>query len=66
MSSTNMNAVTLERILERMNLYKAIKSVRDNKGAPGVDGMKVEALEPYLTGREYPKTLTQAVLAKAV
>lgn len=38
----------MERILERDNLVRALKRVRKNKGAPGVDGMTVEQLEGYL------------------
>ena len=38
----------LEEVLRRENLLKALHRVRSNKGAPGVDGMTVEALVPYL------------------
>ena len=38
----------MERILERENLKRALKRVRENKGAPGVDGMKVGQLLGYL------------------
>ena len=38
----------LERILERRNLRRALKRVRRNKGAPGVDGMTVNELGGYL------------------
>ena len=62
MNSTNINAVTLERILDRCNLYDACKQVKANKGAPGVDGMRVEELQPYIDGRDYPSQLTHAVL----
>jgi RNA-directed DNA polymerase len=34
----------LEEVVERENLRKALKQVRRNKGAPGVDGMTVEQL----------------------
>jgi group II intron reverse transcriptase/maturase len=37
-----------ERIWERTNLLKALKRVETNKGAPGIDGMRVEELRPYL------------------
>ncbi|MDP2662180.1 MAG: group II intron reverse transcriptase/maturase, partial [Dehalococcoidia bacterium] len=33
---------------ERENLERALKRVESNRGAPGVDGMGVEALRPYL------------------
>jgi RNA-directed DNA polymerase len=38
----------MEAIVERSNLKKALAQVRANKGAPGIDGMNVEALAPYL------------------
>lgn len=38
----------LERILSQDNLNKAYKQVKRNKGAHGVDGMKVEHLLQYL------------------
>ena len=38
----------MEIICERENLRKALKRVKQNKGAPGVDGMSVESLVPYL------------------
>ncbi|MBX3668880.1 MAG: group II intron reverse transcriptase/maturase [Rhodocyclaceae bacterium] len=38
----------LERVLERGNLQRALKQVRQNKGAPGVDGMTVDELPKYL------------------
>lgn len=37
-----------EAIFERENLTTAIKRVEGNKGAPGIDGMTVEELRPYL------------------
>ena len=38
----------LERALERSNMFRALRRVRRNKGAPGVDGMTVEELPGYL------------------
>ena len=38
----------LERVLERGNLAKALKRIEENRGAPGVDGMKVEELRSHL------------------
>jgi len=39
---------TMERIVARDNLRKALAQVRRNKGAPGVDVMSVEALAAHL------------------
>lgn len=36
----------LEKILERDNLNRAYKRVKSNHGAPGIDGMTVEAALP--------------------
>jgi RNA-directed DNA polymerase len=38
----------MEVIVARDNLKEALRQVKRNKGAPGVDGMTVEALAPYL------------------
>ena len=38
----------LEEILERDNLIEAWKRVKGNQGSPGIDGMTVEQLKPYL------------------
>jgi RNA-directed DNA polymerase len=38
----------MERVVERDNLVRALKRVRKNKGSPGTDGMRVEALPEYL------------------
>ena len=40
--------VTLEKVLSRENLWRAYERVVRNQGAPGVDGMTVEALKPFL------------------
>jgi RNA-directed DNA polymerase len=37
-----------EKIFSRENLQAALKRVRENKGAPGVDGMRVEELPSHL------------------
>jgi len=38
----------MERVVERDNLIRALKQVERNGGSPGIDGMTVEALAPYL------------------
>ncbi len=38
----------LEKVLERDNLRSALKRVKSNKGASGVDGMTVDELQHYL------------------
>jgi len=38
----------MEAIVERDNLREALARVKRNKGAPGIDGMTVEALSAYL------------------
>ena len=39
---------SMEAIVERENLKKALAQVKRNKGAPGIDGMRVCDLAPYL------------------
>jgi RNA-directed DNA polymerase len=39
---------SMEAVLERENLKKALAQVKRNKGAPGIDGMTIEDLGPYL------------------
>lgn len=39
---------SMEAIVERDNLRKALRQVQRNKGAPGVDGMTVDDLAAYL------------------
>ena len=51
--------VSLEKILEPTNLTEALKQVVSNKGAPGVDGMAVDELEPFI--RNHPRVLSQAI-----
>ena len=38
----------MERVVERGNVKAALKRVRQNKGSPGIDGMTVEELVPWL------------------
>ncbi|GAB1258823.1 group II intron reverse transcriptase/maturase [Aurantivibrio plasticivorans] len=48
MAEPNQISLLMQRIVERTNLQRALKQVRRNKGAPGVDGMTVEGLPKYL------------------
>jgi RNA-directed DNA polymerase len=36
------------RVFERNNLFQALKRVEGNGGAPGIDGMTVQELRPWL------------------
>jgi len=38
----------MERVVSRHNMIQAYERVKSNAGAPGVDGMTVEELMPYL------------------
>ena len=42
------NVELWERVWERGNLFAALKRVESNQGAPGIDGMTVKDLRPYL------------------
>lgn len=54
-----MQTVSLmEEVCQRDNLWKALKRVQANKGAPGVDGMTVRQLPKYLK-RHWPKIRDQ-------
>ena len=51
----------MEAIVERDNLKEALARVKRNKGAPGVDGMAVEALGAHL--KEHWPTIRAQLLA---
>jgi group II intron reverse transcriptase/maturase len=51
----------MQRVVARENAIQAFKRVRRNKGSPGIDGMTVEELDPYL--REHWKTIREQLLA---
>jgi RNA-directed DNA polymerase len=57
-ANSNGNGI-LEQILSPDNLNRAFKQVKKNKGAHGVDGMKVEHLLQYLkdNGKELRETI---------
>lgn len=47
-SSVPEQTQLMERVVERSNMQSAYSRVKQNKGAPGVDGMKVEQLGGFL------------------
>ena len=51
----------MEQVVARENALVAFHRVRRNKGSPGIDGMTVEELGPYL--REHWPALREALLA---
>ena len=67
---------SLQAVLERANLQRALKQVRWNKGAPGIDGMTVDELPQYLkqhwpaireqleTGRYRPQPVRRVEIPK--
>ena len=70
------NSLLMEEILERENLKLAYKTVVENKGCAGIDGMKVEELKDYLkdnwtavkdqllTGKYKPKPVKRVEIPK--
>ena len=50
----------MEEVCERGNLQQALKRVKANKGAPGVDGMTVQALPAFL--REHWPSIRASLL----
>lgn len=49
------------RVLDRDNLVRALKQVKRNKGAPGIDGLTVDAFPDYL--RRYWVSIRTQILA---
>ena len=43
-----VNTVTMEEVVRKENLLKALKRVRGNKGSPGIDGVTVDNLRDHL------------------
>ena len=50
----------LEEILDRDNMNKAFRRVKSNKGKPGIDGMTVDELLPFL--KENGDQIKQAIM----
>lgn len=50
----------VDRVLERNNLLRALKQVRRNKGAPGIDGMTVDDLPDHLK-QHWPRIRQQLI-----
>lgn len=50
----------LARVLERENLQRALKQVRQNQGAPGIDGMTVDELPEFLK-HHWPRIRAQLI-----
>ena len=48
-SRGKQNNDLMEEVLSRQNMLKALRRVEKNKGAPGIDNLKVESLRPYLS-----------------
>jgi len=51
----------MEQVVARENAVEALERVRRNKGSPGIDGMTVDELLPYL--REHWTTIREQLLA---
>jgi RNA-directed DNA polymerase len=60
-SARPMHGELLARVLERDNLRRALKQVRRNQGAPGLDGMSVDELPEHL--RNHWPTIKADILA---
>jgi RNA-directed DNA polymerase len=59
--SPNPNENLLERMLSRENMQQAWKRVKANKGAPGIDGMSIEAFPEF--AREHWDEIRVSLLA---
>ena len=60
---TGSDCGLMELVVGRDNLKRALKRVRQNKGGPGIDGMRVEDLSEYL--RENWEGIRRRLLAGA-
>jgi len=66
----------MEHVVERVNLLRALKRVKQNKGGPGIDGMSVDELssnlkqawprirEDLLNGRYHPQPVLRQLIDK--
>ena len=52
----------IEKILSQENMEKAIKAVKSNKGAPGIDKMKVNEIDEYF--REHIDEIKTSIMSK--
>jgi RNA-directed DNA polymerase len=59
-SDFDLTPSLLGQVLEQENLQRALKQVRRNKGAPGIDGMTVDSLVDYL--KHHWLTLRQSII----
>ena len=57
------NYTLLECVLTRENLQRALRQVRQNQGAPGIDGMSVDELPEYLRHR-WPEIRAQLIAGR--
>jgi len=55
------HGLPMEQVVARENARKALQRVRRNKGSPGIDGMTVGELAPFL--REHWPAIREALLA---
>jgi RNA-directed DNA polymerase len=53
--------MVMEQVVGHENLHKALRRVKSNKGAAGIDGMTVDGLEPHL--KEHWKRIRQELLS---
>ena len=54
------NKQVMEKVVDRENLLTALRKVKENGGAPGIDKMTVKELPEYLKG-EWPKIRGQLI-----
>lgn len=75
-STDPIKTVTMEEVVQRNNLKRALKRVRSNKGSPGIDSVTVTEIEGYLKdhwpdireqllmGRYKPQPVKQVMIPK--